>query len=183
MAANATSHLEQLITSKFLRSERALVALQPQIETGIRCHQRAFKFSNGIGGMVDRDRPFAINLFELLYVAWNGLQHSNRQFMGRCHLARIGNRATCLRLEIGSTAIPELRDVVTGIQHRGRIDGALRPAVPYRRHQVVSAAPAEIVARIAADPTRQRKPRIKEQLLAELHFGCVQMLGTFDGLN
>lgn len=73
MAADAAGNLEQFIAGQLLLGQRTLVAFQPLVETGIRRHQCAFEFSDGVGYGVNGDRAIAVHLCELRNIARNSL--------------------------------------------------------------------------------------------------------------
>jgi len=103
--------------------------------------------------------------------------------VGRRHLAWIGNRAARLLFQVFGAAIPKLRHVQAGVQHRGRVDGAFLPIVSNGCFQIVRTAHRQVVARVAGNKSRLGQAGIKEQFLTQIDHALVFHLGHLDHFN
>ena len=158
-------------------------ALQPLVESRVRRDQRLLERRDRRGDLVDVDGPRPERALELVTVAGDRAQHLDREFVGERHLARVGDGTAGLLFERGGPAIPELRHVHAGVQHRRRVDGSLLPVVADGRLEVVRSAHAQVVTRVAADEPRFREPRVEVELLTQLNERRVRDLGRRNRLN
>ena len=158
------------------------ITLEPGVKAR-RGQQGAFEGGNGVGDVVVGQRSLFTRegLLELgLVFRDRGNALDGKAFVWNGHFHRVHDRALGLFFGILGAAVPELGHVEAGVEHRGRVDRAFLPLVADGGLEVVRAAHAEVVARVARDKARFGQAWIEPELFAQLDLAGV---GDFGGRN
>ena len=173
MTGRAAVLFEKFVSVKLLRAQRRRIAFQVEVEPRIGREQRFFVFGDGVRDGFARV-AFRVNGGESVRKDFVRFQFPDDFVPRRAgHFDRVQRRAAGLFGKIRRPAVPELHEVVDGIEHGRGVDAAELLAHSFRVRFVVDAAGLQVMARRARNRVVRRQPRIVVQHFAECDFADV----------